>query len=79
MPSSGLASRPPAPVFKSIDESTEVETSEMLTDGNTSPMKRDLFGDLNLAESLDEHPVLLEGSESERGQCHLCNELLLFA
>ena len=51
----------------------------MLTDGNTSPMKRDLFGDLNLAESLDEHPVLLEGSESERGQCHLFDELLLFA
>ncbi|XP_067942087.1 centrosomal protein of 164 kDa-like [Watersipora subatra] len=61
-----LRSKPPAaPVVKSVDESSELETSELATD-RSSPLKKDLFADLNLAESLDEHPQLLEGSESER-------------
>lgn len=59
-------------MFRSVDESSELETSDMFTDGNSSPIKRDLFGDLNLAESVEEHPHLLEGSESERGKNGRC-------
>lgn len=61
----------PAPVFKSIDESTEVETSEIPTDGDISPTKRDLYASLgeSLGASLEESQShLLEGSEADQGQ-----------
>ena len=66
---SATAARPAAaPVFKSIDESSEVESSEVPTDSEaaSSPVKKALFSNLNLAESLDEQSHLLEGSESEQ-------------
>lgn len=63
-------SRPSAsaqPVFKSIDESSEFETTQTDSDVASSPAKKDLFASLNLAESLDEGSHLLEVSESDQG------------
>ena len=69
-PAPSASSRPTAsaaPVFKSIDESSELETTQTDSDANGSgPVKKDLFASLNLAESLDEGSHLLEVSESDQ-------------
>lgn len=69
-PAPSASSRPTAsaaPVFKSIDESSELETTQTDSDANGSgPVKKDLFASLNFAESLDEGSHLLEVSESDQ-------------
>lgn len=55
--------------FKSVEESSDLETSEVPTEsGTSSPVRKNALDHLNLAESLDDTKShLLEGSESEQG------------